>query len=173
MDNLSGSGIVGADPVPRRRRSRQIGSTVMAAPRPLLYVAHPKAGYGTPHAAECLDALAGLLPGFRLLDPATIFASDSEWQRAWPRLVRALGRFVVFGAEDGTIGAGCIGEMADAIALGVPIAGFDPGRGLREISGFDLIDVGRRSARRTATLRLGRHVEPTAWGRVVMRGVAR
>ena len=82
-------------------------------------------GYGTPHAAACLDELAGLLPGARLLDPATIFASDSEWQRSWPSLVRALGGFVMFGTEDGTIGAGCIRELADAIALGVPVAGFE------------------------------------------------
>jgi hypothetical protein len=121
------------------------------------------AGHGTPYAAECLDALAGLLPGARLIDPTTIFASDMEWLRSWPRLVRTLGGFVMFGAADGTIGAGCIRELADAIAFGVPTAGFDFGRGLREISGFDLIEVGSRSARRTATLRLGRCLEPAAW----------
>jgi len=62
---------------------------------------------------------------------------------------------VMFGAEDGTIGAGCIRELADTIALGVPIAGFDPGSGLREVSGVDLIESRSRSARRTGTLRLG------------------
>jgi hypothetical protein len=139
-----------------------------------VYVAHPMTAYGTPHAAACLDALAGLLLGARLIDPATIFASDVEWLASWPRLVRTLGGFVMFGAEAGTIGAGCIRELADAIAFGVPIAGFDLGRrGLRQISGFDLIEVGRLSARRTATLQLGRCVEPTAWGRGVIREVAR
>lgn len=127
--------------------------------------------YGSPYAAACFDALAELLPDDRLLDPSTIFASDAEWRRAWLRLVRVLGGFVMFGAEDGTIGAGCIGELADAMALGVPIAGFDLGRGLQELSGFDLIDTDRRSARRTATLRLGRRMEATAGGRGVVREI--
>ena len=30
--------------------------------RPTIYVAHPMADYGTPHASACLDELAGLLP---------------------------------------------------------------------------------------------------------------
>jgi hypothetical protein len=141
--------------------------------QPRTYVAHPMSRYGTPYSAECLDALAGLLPGTRLIDPATIFASDTEWLGSWPRLLRSLVGFVMFGAEDGTIGAGCIRELSDAIALGVPIAGFDLGRGLREISGFDLIDTVRRNPRRTATLRLGRSLEPTAWVRGVVREIAR
>ena len=97
---------------------------------------------GPPTAAACFDALAELLPDARLLDPFTIFASDAQWRRAWPRLVRVLGGFVMFGAEDGTIGAGCIWEMADAIAVGVPIAGFELGLGLREIRGYDFFDPG-------------------------------
>jgi hypothetical protein len=40
---------------------------------------------------------------------------------------------VIFGDEDGAIGAGCVRELADAIAIGVPVAGFDIGHGLREI----------------------------------------
>jgi hypothetical protein len=77
---------------------------------------------------------------------------------------------VIFGADDGTIGAGCIRELADAIALGVPIAGFDLGRGLREISGFDLIDTGRRNPRRTATKQLGGCVEGGGMGPRVPAG---
>ncbi len=69
----------------------------------------------------------------------------------------------MFGAEDGTIGAGCIRELADAIALGIPVAGFEIRGGLREISGFDLIETGRRNLRRAATLRLGRCVQGAAW----------
>ncbi len=65
-------------------------------------------------------------------------------------IVSTLRGLVIFGAEDGTIGAGCIRKLADAAALGIRVAGLDLGRGLREISGFDLIDMGSRSARRTA-----------------------
>ncbi len=133
--------------------------------RQTVYVAHPMADYGTPHASACIDTLAGLLPGVRLIDPATVYANDAEWRRSWPRLVRALSGFVIFGAEDGTIGAGCIRELADAIALRVPIAGFAMGYGLREIGGLDLIDGGSRSGRQAGTLRLGGCIEPAAWGR--------
>ena len=136
--------------------------------RPMVYVAHPMAGYGTPHAAACLAALGELLPGVRLVDPAAIYASDAEWQRSWPRLVLRLGGFVVFGAEDDAIGAGCIRELADAIALGVLIAGFDMGYGLREILGVDLISTDSRSSRRMGTMRLGGRVEPYGTGRGVM-----
>jgi hypothetical protein len=127
-----------------------------------VYVAHPMSCYGSPYTAACFDALAGLLPEARLVNPSTIFASDAEWRRAWPRLVGVLGGFVMFGAEDGTIGAGCIGELADSIAVGVPIAGFELGRGLREIRGYDVIDPGTRSPRRAAILRLGGCLDPNA-----------
>jgi hypothetical protein len=70
----------------------------------------------------------------------------------------------MFGAEDGTIGAGCIGELADAIAIGVPIAGFELGRGLREIRGYDIMAPGARSARRAAILRLGAPLKPGSGG---------
>ena len=126
--------------------------------------------YGSPYARTCLDTLADMFPDARLLDPSTIFASDAEWRRAWPRLVRVLGGLVMFGAEDGTIGAGCIGEMADAIAVGVPIAGFELGRGLREIRGYDVIDPRTRTPRRAAVLRLGHSVDREAWGRGIVGG---
>lgn len=123
--------------------------------RPSVYVAHPMSGYGTPHAAACIDALASLLPRAKLIDPAMVYASDAEWQRSWSRLVHTLGGFVVFGDEDGAIGAGCVRELADAIAMGVPVAGFDIGRGLRQVRGLDLFDETTRSARRVGIIRLG------------------
>ena len=125
-------------------------------PRPSVYVAHPMTSYGTPHAGACLDALAVLLPGTRLIDPAAVFASDAEWQRSWPGLVRTLGGFVVFGDESGTIGAGCVRELADAVGMGVQVGGFDIGRGLRHIRGLNLFDRTLRSPRRMGTMRLGR-----------------
>jgi hypothetical protein len=141
--------------------------------RPTVYVAHPMASYGTPHAAACLVDLGALLPGARLIDPAAIYGSDAEWQRGWPRLVRRLWGFVIFGAEDGTIGAGCIRELADAVAFGVPITGFDVRIGLREILGVDLLDMDSRSARRTGTLRLGRCVSYAGDGERVSRAPSR
>ena len=69
---------------------------------------------------------------------------------------------MIFGTEDGPIGAGCIRELADAIAIGVRVAGLDPRRSPREVSGFELIEVGRRNPQLTAILRLG-HVFFTEW----------
>jgi hypothetical protein len=47
--------------------------------------------------------LAELLPGTSLIDPATISTSDAEWLRSWPRLLKSLRGFMIFGTEDGTI----------------------------------------------------------------------
>ena len=132
--------------------------TAMRARSPV-YVAHPMVGYGTPHAAACLDELAGLLPGARLLDPATIFASDSEWQRSWPWLVRALR-----GVRDvRNRGWHHWGGMYPGVGRCHRSRG--PGSRVRRLTrvagynGLDLIVPGSRSGRRTATLRLGRCVE--------------
>ena len=65
------------------------------------------------------------------------------------------------------------GFLGGSASIKPSVNQFDLGRGLREISGFDLIDTGRRNPRRTATLRLGGCVEGAVWGRGFMREAAR
>jgi hypothetical protein len=46
---------------------------------PSVYVAHPMTGYGSAHAAACIEAPADLLPSANLTDPAMVYAGDAEW----------------------------------------------------------------------------------------------
>lgn len=73
---------------------------------------------------------------------------------------------IVFPAEDGAIGVGCIREISDAIRCHVPVVAVDLRSGVVEFGGVDLFPLGIRSARRAGVMRLG---EPVNW--VGMTGV--
>jgi hypothetical protein len=70
-----------------------------------------------------------------------------------------LSSFVVFAGTDGTIGAGCIRELTDALVRHIPIAGFHEGS-LRTIEGIELLPIPFRSARSTALLLLADPINP-------------
>jgi hypothetical protein len=70
-----------------------------------------------------------------------------------------LSSFVVFAGTDGTIGAGCIRELTDALVRHIPIAGFHEG-GLRTIAGLESLPIPFRSARSTALLLLADPIDP-------------
>jgi hypothetical protein len=133
---------------------------------PRIYVAHPVTTYGTLHEAACLDALAELLPGSDLVDPATIWTTSAQWLDAWPAMVQTLAGLVVFAAVDGSVGAGVLREVADALAFGVPSAVFEerPGRGavpgLFELAGVELLRPENRSPQRVGVLVPG---DPVDW----------
>lgn len=107
--------------------------------RPRIYAAHPMTCYRTEHERAFLDTLAGLLLGAEIIDPATRYRTTAGWLRAWPRLVSTLSGLVVFADEHGTIGTGCMREVTDAIAAGVPVACLDRRFGLCELAGLDLL----------------------------------
>lgn len=127
---------------------------------PRIYVAHPITSYGTEHGAVCLDALAELLPGSDLVDPAALFTTSAQWLEAWPAMVQTLAGLVVFGAADGTIGSGCLLEVADAMAAGLPVAAFEEGPSLVELVGVEFLRPSERTARRVGVLVPG---EPIDW----------
>ena len=89
--------------------------------RARIYAAHPMTCYGSPHEVACLDALRKLVPGV-LINPAEVFASSAEWLVSWPRLIRRLDAMVAFPASDGTVGAGVVRELLDAVVYGIPVA---------------------------------------------------
>ena len=122
---------------------------------PRIYVAHPITTYGSPHESARLRALGELLPGAALINPVASYANNSEWLQTWPRIIRTLTAVVAFGDTAGIIGPGVARELFDAIAVGIPVGGFNPDDGLREVTGVDLLHVGRRSATPTLSLRLG------------------
>jgi hypothetical protein len=128
--------------------------------RPSVYLAHPVVSYGSDHERACLYALAELLPDARILNPAELYASGTEWLAHWPGLVPRLTGVVAFGDEGGVVGTGVMRELADAIAYGVPLAALDvEASELREIAGFDFLPPGLRDAGHAARLRLGEPVE--------------
>ena len=90
-----------------------------------VYVAHPIVSYGTTRERDCLAALARILPGVDLYDPAERYSTDVGWLRAWPRVLSTLDALVVFGTRDGVVGVGCLREIADARGAGLPVAVLD------------------------------------------------
>jgi hypothetical protein len=107
-----------------------------------------------------------LLPYCDVFDPAARYRSEHSWRRAWPRVLVSLAGLVVFAAEDGTIGCGCLRELADAIAYGLPVLALD-GESLYELEGVRLLPPSWRSARRTGGLVLGAVIEPAEAARVI------
>jgi hypothetical protein len=126
--------------------------------RPRVYAAHPMTSYRTEHERTCLDALAALLPGAEIIDPAGRYRTNAGWLRAWTRLLSTLSGLVLFADEDGTVGAGCLREVADAVAAGLPVGYLDVDHHLCELFALDLLPSSGRSRTRAAW--------PVAGGRV-------
>jgi hypothetical protein len=94
------------------------------------------------------------------VDPETLrWRTEDQWRRSWPRVLGGLSLFVVFAGTDGTIGAGCIRELTDALVRHIPIAGLHDGA-LRTIDGLKLMPIPFRSARSTALLLLADPIDP-------------
>lgn len=127
---------------------------------PRVYAAHPVTSYRTEHEERCLAALRDLLPHCEIYDPAGRYRREHGWRRAWPRVLASLSGLVVFGAEDGTIGIGCVREVADAVARCLPVLALD-GEDLHELDGVRLLALPWRSARRVGALMLGPAFEPS------------
>jgi len=104
-------------------------------------------------------ALAALFPDDLLLNPAEMFATSTEWLIAWPRLVRRLDAMVAFPATDGTVGAGVVKELLDAVVYRIPVAVLDGGA-LVELAGVDMLGHRQRTALRVGRLVTGRRVSP-------------
>ena len=131
----------------------------MTALRPRLYVAHPIVTYGTARERHCLDALRSILPDVELYDPAGRYSTNAAWRRAWPRVLKTLSGLVVFTSHDGTIGAGCMRELIDALVRNLPIAGLEEGM-LHEIDAVRFLAPRRLTACRTGRLVLGDQIDP-------------
>ena len=117
--------------------------------RPLVYAAHPMTSYGSQHERAALKAIRRLLPNVRVLDPSSLYVSPGHWLAEWPTLAPTLRLIVLFGDETGSIGAGCIREVADALCLGVAVLVLKEGE-LRELRSLRLLPLSRRTRARTA-----------------------
>lgn len=121
-----------------------------------VYAAHPMTCYGSTYAAEQLAGMAVALPGAQIVDPEHAgWETSADWRREWPTILDTLAGLVVFADRLGTIGTGCMAEIADAIAAGVPVAGWHEDGGLVELVGLELVEAESRSAARAAFVLLG------------------
>ena len=138
------------------------GAGAMTARRSRVYAAHAMRSYGSEHERECLDTLAGLFADAEIVNPAERSWTNAGWRRAWPQLLATLSGLVLFADEDGTVGTGCLREVADAIAAGVPVAYLDPDCGLCELAGLDLVPADVRTRASTAWPVGGEQIDPGA-----------
>jgi hypothetical protein len=123
--------------------------------RALIYVSHPVVSYDSDHERTALADLGRLLPNARIINPATRYLSTSSWESDWPTLVAQLSALIVFGAEDNSVGAGCLREIADAIVHVVPIRVLRRGD-LYELASLRFRPAQRRSPARLATVVAGK-----------------
>lgn len=127
-----------------------------AAPsHPLVYAAHPLTCYSSAHERACLAAIAAALPEAEVVDPAECFADDADWLARWPALVAVLSAVVLFADEEGCVGAGCLREVADAIAAGLPVLVLDDRQHLCELEALRLLPASLRTAARVGVVEAG------------------
>ncbi|HXY45426.1 MAG TPA: hypothetical protein VEH29_14650 [Acidimicrobiales bacterium] len=135
-----------------------------------VYAAHPISCYGTAHARDRLATLGKLLGGVEIVDPEErSWPSEDAWFDEWPDLLASLDGLVVFAAPDGTIGTGCVTELADALASGILLAGLDD-RGLRRLDGLRFVAAERRTMRSAARLFLGEPIAPDTFQQAMANG---
>jgi hypothetical protein len=60
-------------------------------------------------------------PQAQLLEARHLYASNAEWRRRWPAVLRRLTRLVFFADPDGWIGRGVWTEITDAAREGLPV----------------------------------------------------
>lgn len=137
--------------------------TAARCPRaPLVYVAHPVTTYGTARERKLLARVADHLAPAQVIDPAVRYRSRAHWLDDWPRLVGSISGLVVFTDVDGTIGAGCLGELTDAWRLEIPVALVDDHGAFRHVPTLRIVPHGRRTALRTAVVVGGRQFDLAA-----------
>lgn len=102
----------------------------------LAYFAHPMTSYNSARITRALDRVRSALSGWVVIDPeAAAWRDNAEWLAEWPRIVQSIDALVLVPDDEGCVGAGCLSEVANAIALGVPVAAWNDRCGLCELSG--------------------------------------
>ncbi len=88
-----------------------------------VYVAGSVSSYGSAFRSQVIETLrARITPvGGAVILPEEQWSNNAEWLSAWPEIVGTLTELVLVPDEDGSIGSGCLREVADALAIRVPV----------------------------------------------------
>ncbi len=121
----------------------------------LIYAAHPMTTYGTARESTALALLSELMPEAQIINPATRYRDNAHWKRDWPKLLLRLAGLVVFGDSEGTIGTGCLHEMADAWWHGMSVTMLDCGGACCDVMGIEVLPQEVRTALRAGILIAG------------------
>jgi hypothetical protein len=117
--------------------------------RPRTYVAAPVAVLLRPDWPERVRQVASLVGP--VWDLATLFESSTDWLNRWPGLLPTVTRLVLVPDDDGSIGAGCLREIADVLGRDLPVSLYD-GTQLRPWGAVVIRTVSTPSRFRVATV---------------------
>jgi hypothetical protein len=120
-----------------------------------IYCARPRRSFGTEHDRHQLGAVAHWhFPEAAIIDPARLWSSNGEWLAEWGALLPTIDVMVLWSDEGGWLSDGCLREVADAVAEGLPVLTLGREGELRTFGGFR---AGPASPLPPATLLLDRH----------------
>jgi hypothetical protein len=91
--------------------------------RPGYYVAAPVAVLLRPEWPERVRQIQKLVGP--VWDPAVLFSSSADWLDGWPDLLSMVAGLVLVPDDDGSIGAGCLREIADVLGRDRPVWLYD------------------------------------------------
>jgi len=88
-----------------------------------VYVAGSVTSYGTPKRQRAIEQIRehAEAQGLVVFLPEHRWTTSGGWLREWPKIVRLLGGLVIVPDDRGSIGAGVMREVSDAIAFDVPV----------------------------------------------------
>jgi len=132
---------------------------IQAGTRRRVYIASSLGSYGTPRYMRRLDQLRTRFPTAEIIEPRLLFRDSADWLRRWPVVLRRIDVLVFFTDPQGTVAAGTIREIVDAVFMGIPVYRLTVRTGLQPASRLNV-----RFLKRATPSRLAR-VEPRAAGR--------
>jgi hypothetical protein len=107
---------------------------------------------GPPERRAHWHAWPSWVPCAQIINPATRYASNVQWQANWPKLLPQLTAVVVFGDRGGAVGTGCLHELVDAWWRGIPVAMLDDHGAGRQVIGLRIFSVAQRTSRSAGSL---------------------
>jgi hypothetical protein len=116
------------DPTTSRLTWDELRHAIQMHPHPpgdrLVYVAGPLSTYGSPKRIDAIAEIRRIMEpqGKALCLPEDQFVDNEAWRLGWFDVCRQLHHLTVITADDGSIGAGVLREVSDALACYVPVS---------------------------------------------------